>query len=88
VTFILFNECYPIAFILEKAGTKATKEKDKILDIKPKKLQRSVIYIGFADLKFIEQFKIFTSKDGNYLKLMCCSYVDIKFITKYNLRAC
>jgi fructose-1,6-bisphosphatase I len=43
----LLYECNPFAFIVEKAGGKATDGKQRILDIKPKELhQRTPLFIG------------------------------------------
>lgn len=43
----LLYECNPFAFIVEKAGGKATNGKERILDIEPKELhQRTPLFIG------------------------------------------
>jgi fructose-1,6-bisphosphatase I len=43
----LFYECYPLAFVIEQAGGKATDGQREILDIPPTEVhQRSMAYIG------------------------------------------
>jgi fructose-1,6-bisphosphatase I len=40
-------ECNPFAFIVEKAGGKATDGKQRILDVQPKEVhQRTPLFIG------------------------------------------
>jgi fructose-1,6-bisphosphatase I len=47
----LFYECYPLAFVVEQAGGKATNGPTNILDIEPKTIhQRSVVYLGSVEL--------------------------------------
>ncbi len=47
----LLYECYPLAFVVEQAGGKATNGHQRILDIAPTTLhQRSALYIGSAQL--------------------------------------
>lgn len=49
----LLYECYPMAFIAEQAGGKATDGQRCILDVRPVSLhQRSVLYIGSTDMVF------------------------------------
>jgi fructose-1,6-bisphosphatase I len=43
----LFYECYPLAFVIEQAGGKATDGQTDILDIAPTEVhQRSMAYLG------------------------------------------
>ncbi|MFD1142015.1 class 1 fructose-bisphosphatase [Larkinella insperata] len=43
----LLYECYPLAFIAERAGCRAVTHRESILDIKPRSLhQRSSLYMG------------------------------------------
>ena len=54
----LLYECNPFAFILEKAGGKATNGKERILDIKPTELhQRSPFFIG--SIKMMNELETF-----------------------------
>jgi fructose-1,6-bisphosphatase I len=47
----LMYECFPLAFIVEQAGGKASQGGKRILDIEPKRLhQRSPLYIGSSEL--------------------------------------
>lgn len=47
----LLYECYPMAFIAEQAGGKATDGRQAILDVPPTSLhQRAVLYIGSTDM--------------------------------------
>jgi len=47
----LMYECFPLAFIVEQAGGKASQGGERILDIEPKRLhQRSPLYIGSAEM--------------------------------------
>jgi fructose-1,6-bisphosphatase I len=47
----LLYECYPLAFVAEQAGCRASDGYQDILDIKPESLhQRSPIYIGAKDM--------------------------------------
>ena len=47
----LMYECFPLAFIVEQAGGKASQGGKRILDIEPKRLhQRSPLYIGSAEM--------------------------------------
>ena len=47
----LMYECFPLAFIVEQAGGKASSGGGRILDIQPEKLhQRSPLYIGSSDM--------------------------------------
>jgi fructose-1,6-bisphosphatase I len=47
----LLYECYPLAFIAEQAGGKATDGKQRILDIPPTTLhQRTPLYIGSSNM--------------------------------------
>ena len=47
----LLYECNPFAFIVEKAGGKATNGKQRIMDIEPKELhQRTPFFIGSIDM--------------------------------------
>ncbi|MES2520253.1 MAG: class 1 fructose-bisphosphatase [Bacteroidota bacterium] len=47
----LFYECYPLAFVIEQAGGKATDGLRDILDIAPKEIhQRSMAYLGSEEL--------------------------------------
>lgn len=47
----LMYECFPLAFIVEQAGGKATAGSQRIMDIQPQKLhQRTPLYIGSADM--------------------------------------
>ena len=47
----LMYECFPLAFIVEQAGGKATNGTKRILEIEPSKLhQRSPLYIGSSDM--------------------------------------
>jgi fructose-1,6-bisphosphatase I len=44
-------ECFPLAFIVEQAGGKATAGSQRIMEIQPQKLhQRTPLYIGSADM--------------------------------------
>ena len=46
----LIHKCIPIAFVVVKAGGKATNGKIPILDVKPEKLhQRSPFFVGSAE---------------------------------------
>lgn len=57
----LLYECNPLAYIVEKAGGKATNGTQRILDIKPKELhQRSSLFIG--SLKMMEEMEYYTNK--------------------------
>lgn len=50
----LLYECNPLAYIVEKAGGKATNGLQRILDIKPTELhQRSSLFIG--SMKMMEE---------------------------------
>ena len=54
----LLYECNPFAFIVEKAGGKATNGKESILDVQPTELhQRSPFYIG--SIKMMEELEGF-----------------------------
>ena len=47
----LMYECFPLAFIVEQAGGKASHGGKRILEIEPKRLhQRSPLYIGSAEM--------------------------------------
>ena len=47
----LMYECFPLAFIVEQAGGKASQGGKRILDIEPKRLhQRSPLYIGSSEM--------------------------------------
>ncbi len=57
----LLYECNPLAYIVEKAGGKATNGTQRILDIKPKELhQRSSLFIG--SLKMMEEMEFYANK--------------------------
>ncbi len=57
----LLYECNPLAYIVEKAGGKATNGQQRILDIKPTGLhQRSSLFIGSK--KMMEELESFTNK--------------------------
>ena len=46
----LLYECFPMAYIMEQAGGKATTGTQRILDIQPEKIHaRSPIFLGSAD---------------------------------------
>ena len=47
----LMYECFPLAFIVEQAGGRASQGGKRILDIEPKRLhQRSPLYIGSSEM--------------------------------------
>jgi fructose-1,6-bisphosphatase I len=47
----LLYECNPLAFIVEKAGGRATNGKDRVLDVQPEELhQRSAFFIGSINM--------------------------------------
>ena len=54
----LLYECFPMAYIMEKAGGAASDGARRILDIEPKHIhQRSPIHMGSAqDVETIEKF--------------------------------
>lgn len=57
----LLYECNPFAFIVEKAGGKATDGNRRILDIKPTELhERTPFFIGSSDM--MEELESFTGK--------------------------
>ena len=57
----LLYECNPFAFIVEKAGGKATNGKHRIMDIEPKELhQRTPFFIGSIDM--MNELESFTGK--------------------------
>lgn len=57
----LLYECNPLAYIIEKAGGKATNGTQRILDIKPTELhQRSSLFIG--SMKMMEELETYTQK--------------------------
>lgn len=57
----LLYECNPLAYIVEKAGGKATNGRRRILDVKPDELhQRSALFIG--SMKMMEELEIYTNK--------------------------
>ena len=57
----LLYECNPFAFIVEKAGGKATNGKQRIMDIEPKELhQRTPFFIGSIDM--MNELESFTGK--------------------------
>jgi fructose-1,6-bisphosphatase I len=57
----LLYECNPLAYIVEKAGGKATNGKQRILDMKPSELhQRSSLFIGSR--KMMEELEEYTTK--------------------------
>jgi fructose-1,6-bisphosphatase I len=57
----LLYECNPLAYIIEKAGGKATNGTQRILDIKPTELhQRSSLFIGSR--KMMEELESYTNK--------------------------
>src|SRR3954463_15144808 len=57
----LLYECNPLAYIVEKAGGKATNGKQRILDMKPTELhQRSSLFIG--SMKMMEELEEYTTK--------------------------
>eukprot|EP00002_Diphylleia_rotans_P009990 TRINITY_DN2036_c0_g1_i1.p1 TRINITY_DN2036_c0_g1~~TRINITY_DN2036_c0_g1_i1.p1 ORF type:complete len:349 (+),score=85.52 TRINITY_DN2036_c0_g1_i1:71-1117(+) len=53
----ILYECFPMAFLIEQAGGKATSGRHRILDIQPKKLhERCPIFLGSKnDIEYIEQ---------------------------------
>ena len=56
----LLYECNPLAYIVEKAGGKATNGKQRILDIKPEELhQRSSLFIG--SMKMMQELESYTT---------------------------
>lgn len=57
----LLYECNPLAYIIERAGGKATNGTQRILDIKPTELhQRSALFIG--SMKMMEELETYTDK--------------------------
>lgn len=55
----LLYECNPLAYIVERAGGKATNGKERILDVKPTELhQRSGLFIG--SMKMMQELESFT----------------------------
>jgi fructose-1,6-bisphosphatase I len=57
----LLYECNPLAYIVERAGGKATNGTDRILNIKPTELhQRSSLFIG--SIKMMEELEEYTNK--------------------------
>lgn len=57
----LLYECNPFAFIVEKAGGKATNGKQRILDIQPTELhQRTPFFVG--SMGMMEEMETFTGK--------------------------
>lgn len=57
----LLYECNPLAYIIEKAGGKATNGTQRILGIKPTELhQRSSLFIG--SMKMMEELESYTNK--------------------------
>lgn len=57
----LLYECNPFAFIVERAGGKATNGKQRILDIQPTELhQRVPLFIG--SMKMMEEMETFTGR--------------------------
>ncbi len=57
----LLYECNPFAYIVEKAGGKATDGKQRILDIQPKELhERTPFFIG--SIEMMEELESFTGK--------------------------
>jgi fructose-1,6-bisphosphatase I len=59
----LMYECNPFAFIVEKAGGKATNGKVRILDIQPKELhERAAFFIG--SLKMMEELETYLNDEA------------------------
>ncbi|MDQ6815410.1 MAG: class 1 fructose-bisphosphatase [Bacteroidota bacterium] len=57
----LLYECNPLAYIIEKAGGKATNGKQRILDVKPTELhERSSLFIG--SIKMMEELETYITK--------------------------
>ena len=57
----LLYECNPLAYIVERAGGKATNGTQRILDIKPTELhQRSALFIGSRQM--MEELETYTTK--------------------------
>ena len=63
----LSYECNPFAYIVEKAGGKATNGKINILDVQPTELhQRTPFFIG--SVKMMEELEEYFSKDADLKK--------------------
>lgn len=59
----LLYECNPLAYIIEKAGGKATNGSQRILDVKPTELhQRSALFIG--SMNMMEELESYTGKSN------------------------
>lgn len=57
----LLYECNPLAYIVERAGGKATNGTQRILNVTPAELhQRSALFIGSP--KMMEELEIYTGK--------------------------